>query len=82
MEYNFILDDFQETVTTVGATRIIPIHWDDFMRPFEEPLRPSARIMDDFDGGMSFMIEKVKADTDLKLLMLPSLGKIELFHSP
>lgn len=30
----------RHVVDATGATRVIPIHWDDFFRPIEEPLRP------------------------------------------
>ncbi len=30
----------QETVDAVGATRVIPTHWDDFTLPLDEPLKP------------------------------------------
>jgi L-ascorbate metabolism protein UlaG (beta-lactamase superfamily) len=39
-----LIDDLpaylREVVDTVGARRVIPVHWDDFTRPLDEPLRP------------------------------------------
>lgn len=29
-----------EAVDAVGAKRVVPVHWDDFTRPLDEPLRP------------------------------------------
>lgn len=35
------LEDYlHETVDAVGATRVIPTHWDDFTLPLDEPLKP------------------------------------------
>lgn len=33
-------DYLGETVDAVGARRVIPMHWDDFTRPLDEPLLP------------------------------------------
>lgn len=39
-----LIDDLDEylrqVVDTVGATRVIPMHWDDFTRPLDQPLKP------------------------------------------
>ena len=70
---------FRESVITVNATRIIPIHWDDFMHPLTETLVPQNRLMDDFEAGMEFIIKKVKDNKKLRLHMLPSFEKIVLF---
>ena len=74
---------FQEIVTAVGATRIIPIHWDDFTRSIDKPLRPMIRLLDrgDFNKGMSFLINEVEADRKLSFHMLRSYEKIVLFPS-
>jgi L-ascorbate metabolism protein UlaG (beta-lactamase superfamily) len=39
---------WQETVTTTGAKRVIPIHWDDPTRRLCRPFKPLPRIIDDF----------------------------------
>lgn len=40
-----LVDDYEaylrELVDVTGATRVIPIHWDDFTRPFDEPPIPN-----------------------------------------
>lgn len=73
---------YRETVTNLQATRIIAIHWDDFMLPLKEPLRPQIRVVDDFDAAMSFLIRKTKDDSRVSLHMLPHLRRIELFPPP
>ena len=39
-----------EVVGAVGARRVVPIHWDDFTRPLDQPLQPMpiAVHLDDF----------------------------------
>jgi L-ascorbate metabolism protein UlaG (beta-lactamase superfamily) len=34
-----------EVVDAVGARRVVPIHWDDFTRPLDEPLRPFPLVV-------------------------------------
>ena len=70
---------FKETVTTVGATRIIPVHWDNFTLPLSEPLQPQISLMGKFDSEMSFMIKKVEADKKLNLYMMQGMTTKKLF---
>ncbi|MGZ4560608.1 MAG: MBL fold metallo-hydrolase [Mycobacteriaceae bacterium] len=41
-----------ETVQSVGARSVVLIHWDDFFRPLEEPLRALPYAGDDLDVTM------------------------------
>jgi L-ascorbate metabolism protein UlaG (beta-lactamase superfamily) len=57
-----------ETVQTVGAQRVIPIHWDDFWRPSTLPMRPMPLPLDDFDASMAFLQAAARRDhVDLRL---------------
>ena len=59
---------WREVVGAVGARRVIPIHWDDFSRPLDEPLRPLPRLFDDFDASMRFVLERAAAEgVDVRL---------------
>ena len=44
-----------EVVDAVGARRVVPVHWDDFTRPLEQPLRPAPLFvdLDAFFAGMT-----------------------------
>ena len=53
---------WRETVESVAAKRVIPIHWDDFTRPFAEPLQPMPRLLDDFEASLRFLRERAAAD--------------------
>ena len=44
-----------ETVETVGAQRVVLIHWDDFFRPLEQPLRALPYAGDDLDATMRIL---------------------------
>ncbi|WP_165797328.1 MBL fold metallo-hydrolase [Solimonas fluminis] len=45
----------RETVDLVGARRIVPVHWDDFTLPLDQPLRPFPLVvrLDRFFSGMA-----------------------------
>ncbi|HET7689053.1 MAG TPA: MBL fold metallo-hydrolase [Nocardioidaceae bacterium] len=43
---------WRETVTTVGARKAVLIHWDDFFRPLDQPLRALPFAGDDLDNTM------------------------------
>jgi L-ascorbate metabolism protein UlaG (beta-lactamase superfamily) len=59
---------WRETVATVGARRVIPIHWDDFFLPLDEPLRALPAPLDDFGVSMAFLNARGRASgVDVKL---------------
>jgi L-ascorbate metabolism protein UlaG (beta-lactamase superfamily) len=51
-----------ETVRTVGARRAVLIHWDDFFRPLDEPLRALPYAGDDLDATMRVLIRLAERD--------------------
>ncbi|MFE7623939.1 MBL fold metallo-hydrolase [Streptomyces sp. NPDC057509] len=59
-------------VTGTGARRVVPIHWDDFFRPLDRPLRPFRAFLDDFPATMDFLTRAADR-TDVRLA-LPALG--------
>lgn len=46
---------WREVVSGVGARRVMPIHWDDFWIPSDEPMRPMPMPLDRFDVTMAFL---------------------------
>lgn len=54
-----------ETVDRVGARRVIPVHWDDYMRPLDEPPRPfpAAVRLDRFFADMQRLRPEVAVQT-------------------
>lgn len=49
---------WQEVVATVGARRVVLIHWDDFFRSLDAPLVPMPRVLDPTHEAMAFLFEK------------------------
>lgn len=61
---------WREVVLAVGAKRVIPIHWDDFMIPSDGPFQPMPWPLDRFDESMAFL--RARAARDGIELMLPA----------
>ncbi|SHN74186.1 MBL fold metallo-hydrolase [Cryptosporangium aurantiacum] len=53
---------WDETVRQVGAQRVVLIHWDDFFRPLDRPLRALPYAGDDLDVTMRVLGELADAD--------------------
>ena len=51
-----------ETVRAVGARRAVLIHWDDFFRPLEPPLRGLPYAGDDLDVSVRVLTRLARAD--------------------
>lgn len=49
---SYLRDYWAETVRAVGARRVVLIHWDDFFRPLDRPLRALPYAGDDLDVTM------------------------------
>jgi L-ascorbate metabolism protein UlaG (beta-lactamase superfamily) len=58
----FAKDYWREVVQATGARVIVPIHWDDFMRPLDQPLLPMPALLDDFDRGIKTVVQLAAAD--------------------
>lgn len=65
---SYLVDYWTETVRTVGARRVVLIHWDDFFRPLSKPLRALAYAGDDLDFSLD-VLGKLAADDDIALDM-------------
>ena len=69
---------YRETVEAVRAKTVIPVHWDNFMKPLTEPLEPNITIGGDFKSAVRFIMEKTKAG-GIEFLMLQSFQEIILY---
>lgn len=58
----FAKDYWREVVRATGAGVVVPIHWDDFTKPLDEPLRPTPRPLDDIDRGMKTLRRLAEAN--------------------
>lgn len=65
---SYMEDYWREVVDKPGARRVIPIHWDDFTRPLDQPLVPLPNLLDDFAASMKFLNERGRTSgIDIKL---------------
>lgn len=65
---SYMEDYWREVVDKPGARRVIPIHWDDFTRPLDQPLVPLPNLLDDFAASMKFLNDRGRASgIDIKL---------------
>lgn len=67
----YLIDYWMETVRTVGARRVVLVHWDDFFRPLHKPLRALPYAGDDLDVSMRVLSRL--AEQDGVALHLPTL---------
>lgn len=68
MDVGYNLRYWEEVVEAVEAERVFPIHWDDFTRPLEDPLKPMPMLVDDVGSTLEFLHRKSGTDTDVKML--------------
>lgn len=69
---------WRETVQAVGASRVIPIHWDDFTRPLDQPLVPLPYLFDDLDKSMAFILGRAQQE-GIDVKFAPAWGKVDPF---
>ena len=72
---SYLVDYWTETVRTVGARRVVLVHWDDFFHPLSEPLRALPYAADDLD--VSLRILSKLADQDGVALDMPTVWRRE-----
>lgn len=58
----YLAEYWAELVGGSGARRVIPIHWDDFTLPLDEPLLPAPRLIDDVERSMRFLTDRGQRD--------------------
>jgi len=71
----YFVDYWTETVRTVGARRVVLVHWDDFFRPLSKPLRALPYAGDDLD--VSLRVLSRLADQDGVVLDMPRVWQRE-----
>ena len=53
---------WEHTVRAIGARRVVLIHWDDFFRPLDQPLRALPYFGDDLDTTMRVLVPLAESD--------------------
>jgi L-ascorbate metabolism protein UlaG (beta-lactamase superfamily) len=64
----YMVDYWNEVVRSVGARRVVLIHWDDFFRPLTEPLRALPYAADDLDATIR-VLAGLAAEDEIPLHM-------------
>jgi L-ascorbate metabolism protein UlaG (beta-lactamase superfamily) len=72
---DYIRTYWAQTVRAVGARRVVLIHWDDFFRPLDQPLRALPFAVDDLAVTMRVLAEL--ADDQQVALHLPTIWRLE-----
>jgi L-ascorbate metabolism protein UlaG (beta-lactamase superfamily) len=75
LDEGYISDYWRHTVATVGARRVVLIHWDDFFRPLDRPPRALPYAGDDLDVTMRVLGRL--AERDGVTLALPTVWRRE-----
>ena len=61
---------WRQAIQSVNAKRVIPIHWDDFTLPLDQPLVPMRLLFDDMNKSMEFLLQRGRIDkVDVRLAM-------------
>ena len=58
----YLIEYWTEVVRAVGAQRVVLIHWDDFFRPLDKPLRALPYAGDDLDVTMRMLTRLARED--------------------
>jgi L-ascorbate metabolism protein UlaG (beta-lactamase superfamily) len=77
MDEGFAEDYWREVVRATGAKVIVPIHWDDFTIPLDEPLQPMPPLLDDFEGGIKTVLRLAKGD-NVAVRFMPLFGSVDI----
>lgn len=72
---SYVRDYWAETVRTVGARRVVLVHWDDFFRPLSKPLRALPYVADDLEASLRIL--SGLAEHDGIALEMPTLWRRE-----
>ena len=70
---SYLVDYWTETVRSVGARRVVLIHWDDFFRPLSKPLQALPYAVDDLDFSLE-VLSRLAAEDGVALDM-PTLWR-------
>jgi L-ascorbate metabolism protein UlaG (beta-lactamase superfamily) len=71
----------REVVDAVGATLVVPIHWDDFTRPLAEPLVPMPRLLDDLSVTLRRLMTHL-GPRGVRIAFLPAFEPVPLLPPP
>ncbi|QDZ08626.1 MBL fold metallo-hydrolase [Sphingomonas panacisoli] len=68
---------WDEVVKTTGAKLVVPIHWDDFLLPLDQPLQPLRRFLDDIPLTMT-RLAPLAARDGVKIRYMPVIAPVDI----
>jgi L-ascorbate metabolism protein UlaG (beta-lactamase superfamily) len=74
----FIRDYWNETVVSTGAQLVIPIHWDNFSRSLESPIKPSFFPVDNMKRTME-ILQRLANEDENNIISIKFAPIIDLF---
>lgn len=74
----FFDDYWREVVLATGASRVIPVHWDNFFKPARESLSALPYLADDFDIMMELLDSRAVRD-GIEIVLPPLWEKTDPF---
>lgn len=77
----FAREWWRETVVASGAKLVIPIHWDDFVQPLDEPLQPMPALMDDFERAME-LVRELARESGVRVGRMPLFEPVAILPRP
>ncbi len=69
---------YNQTVVATGAHTVVPIHWDNFMKPIGKPLQALPNLSDKVDSSFNFLLQRTQ-QTGATFKLLDAGGQILLF---
>lgn len=76
---SYLEEYYQQTVTAVGATRVIPVHWDDFTLPVaDNKLTPMPQLVDDFASSLGFVLT-MAGKTNARVTLMQYQDEMRLY---
>lgn len=72
----FASNYWREVVVVTGARVVMPIHWDDFLRPLDEPLVPMPRFRDDFADAIGQLTPLARSN-GVSIRYMPVLAPVD-----
>lgn len=69
---------YTQTIAATGAQTVVPIHWDNFMKPLRQPLQALPRLVDNLEKGLGYLKQKTEAQ-GVRLKIMQSFDRYVLF---
>ena len=70
---------FKETIDAVGATRVIPIHWDNFMLPINKALVPAHPLVDNIPATLASLSSHTQNNAGQQVMLMQAWESVELY---